>query len=98
VGCGLTSLALLGVKEAKDKLSSTMVGKLLRLDLVEPHYRALIERADVETVVMNRHVELRVHPCVVDTIIDMKGEGQLLRFKIENGTIVEAKLMDPKND
>jgi len=68
-----------------------MVGKLLRLDLVEQHYKALIEREDVDTVVMNRHVELWVAPSVVDVIIAQKGEGRLFTFVVKEGVIVEAK-------
>lgn len=78
-------------------MSSIIVGQLLRLDLVEPHYRALIERSDITTVHMNRYVELWVAPSVVDVFVEQRGEGRLFRFKIENGIIVEAVVLEPQD-
>jgi hypothetical protein len=70
-----------------------MVGRLLRLDLIEPHYRAQIERTDIDTIHMNRYLELWVAPHVVDIFLEQKGEGKIFLFKVENGTIVAADLV-----
>ncbi len=78
-------------------MPSIIVGELLRLDLVEPHYKALIERADIATVHMNRYVELWVAPSVVDVFVEQRGEGRLFRFKIENGIIVEAVVLESED-
>ncbi len=64
---------------------------------MEPHYRALVERADITTVHMNRYVELWVAPSVVDVFVEQRGEGRLFRLKVENGIIVEAVVLEPQD-
>jgi hypothetical protein len=68
-------------------------GKLLKISLVEQRYQALIERTDVETVVMNKRVELRINPSTVDKILAVHGEGQVFRFAVKDGMVVEAQLL-----
>jgi hypothetical protein len=69
---------------------TTIRGRLEGLTLRAPNYIAVIERLDIDTVHQHRHIELRVAPSAVDTILALNGTLNPLLFTVKDGRIVNV--------